>query len=934
MSLSFGIINKRSLCKNEDLNNENIVRESVIKSNLSNLDRQIHHDLTLQEASNNKGKINHLSYNKSSISPVLEKYYNQFIANINNSVNADLFINEAIYLISEINNLNREYANKITTDIISDIIPKVSINELNRIQYKLNENFYGHLTESQLDKLNTCIKNNIVADRILENHNRLSKRFNIENEIASIRSKGLERTIESVCDILDTYKIEPYQKLNICIEEMTYILSKNGIKYDKSKLVREALEDIILVNELDLHTLKGYNKALKESYILEQDDISQVSNIISNDICNKDNINSYIDGFMINPNKDYTSLIALSIKIAKESSLIDIYNNIDKLIFLLRKCCVMNIINEEDAKSCLDGFVDTIVNREDINEDCINRIISKIYNCCQDNRFCAKYSIPDNQYKSDYIKDYCENSIIPMLQSDKTMYYDKYNLEAMQYFANESTIMTINEFKRLRLSNLIIAARNFNNLLKVKRRKKALENKGKLIRAIAKARNVLFGENASIENIENHIGSILTENNIPDICVCIYEYNDSSEEELKNFLLEACKEYNDTLAINSNNDIRAYYIMNCNCAEVHIRENIQIIDEDSTIERELSFEENYYINEFSETIELMNRISSNNIPDINSFILEFNKRGLDKEAFEVALEAMSILGISEQEVNAFKAMVDIEGIDEINYEPIDQNMIISELDRLVAYDALSSILEVAPKMEKPKVGAAYWEDDDDDEDDDEEENEKKDKDTKKEDKKETNNDNKPGNNNNESNNDDKSEKTFGTSLNKLKLGLLGIKQKFDTLNQKGKEGARNFDNASRVFTKGLKDAMISDRREAIIKGSIIPSFGKCIKIGIGLAGIAVFTHPIIAIITAIGGFAISKHLTYKERMLLLDDIEVELDVVEKEISLAESRNQMNKYRQLQKYKKELQRQYQRIKYNVRVGKDILPGSTVGLKKFD
>ena len=43
---------------------------------------------------------------------------------------------------------------------------------------------------------------------------------------------------------------------------------------------------------------------------------------------------------------------------------------------------------------------------------------------------------------------------------------------------------------------------------------------------------------------------------------------------------------------------------------------------------------------------------------------------------------------------------------------------------------------------------------------------------------------------------------------------------------------------------------------------------------------------------------------------------------------------MNKYRALQKYKKDLQRQYQRIKYNVRVGKDILPGSTVGIKSFD
>ena len=39
------------------------------------------------------------------------------------------------------------------------------------------------------------------------------------------------------------------------------------------------------------------------------------------------------------------------------------------------------------------------------------------------------------------------------------------------------------------------------------------------------------------------------------------------------------------------------------------------------------------------------------------------------------------------------------------------------------------------------------------------------------------------------------------------------------------------------------------------------------------------------------------------------------------------------YMLLLKYKKDLQRQYQRIRYNIRVGKDILPNSTAGMKDF-
>ena len=65
-----------------------------------------------------------------------------------------------------------------------------------------------------------------------------------------------------------------------------------------------------------------------------------------------------------------------------------------------------------------------------------------------------------------------------------------------------------------------------------------------------------------------------------------------------------------------------------------------------------------------------------------------------------------------------------------------------------------------------------------------------------------------------------------------------------------------------------------------------------------------------------------------------DEIETELEVVEKELSIAESNNQIKKYRALLQYKKDLQRQYQRIRYNIRVGKDILPGSTAGMTKKD
>ena len=107
------------------------------------------------------------------------------------------------------------------------------------------------------------------------------------------------------------------------------------------------------------------------------------------------------------------------------------------------------------------------------------------------------------------------------------------------------------------------------------------------------------------------------------------------------------------------------------------------------------------------------------------------------------------------------------------------------------------------------------------------------------------------------------------------------------------------------------------------------SFSRCIKLLIPLLGISAIPvyGPAVAIIALFGGIAISKDLTQKERTLLLDEIETEIEVLDKEISNAEAKNQMKKLRALLKTKKDLQRQYQRIKFNIRVGKDMIPSTT-------
>lgn len=168
------------------------------------------------------------------------------------------------------------------------------------------------------------------------------------------------------------------------------------------------------------------------------------------------------------------------------------------------------------------------------------------------------------------------------------------------------------------------------------------------------------------------------------------------------------------------------------------------------------------------------------------------------------------------------------------------------------------------------------------------------------------------------------------NLNALRLALQSAKSKLKDLSTKEKSMWQTVDAQGSGLVKSIEKALTSDRREAIIKGSIIPSFSKCIKGAIALAGVGVVFGPMGAIIAAIGGLATSSVLNVREKRLLYDEIDTELKVVEKQLEIAQNDGDMNQYRFLLNYQKKLTREAQRIKYGLKVqGRDIpaavLPG---------
>ena len=154
--------------------------------------------------------------------------------------------------------------------------------------------------------------------------------------------------------------------------------------------------------------------------------------------------------------------------------------------------------------------------------------------------------------------------------------------------------------------------------------------------------------------------------------------------------------------------------------------------------------------------------------------------------------------------------------------------------------------------------------------------------------------------------------------NSLKLASMKLRNLFTKMNDKEKNISRSVDVGLNSLTKSVEQSLTNDNRESVIKGSILPSASKILKLGIMNAGLIALGHPVAAVIATLGYLGCSAKYKNKERQMLIDEIEIELKMCEKYIAIAEQKNDMKALKQLLMTKRDLERQLQRIKYKMRV----------------
>ena len=154
--------------------------------------------------------------------------------------------------------------------------------------------------------------------------------------------------------------------------------------------------------------------------------------------------------------------------------------------------------------------------------------------------------------------------------------------------------------------------------------------------------------------------------------------------------------------------------------------------------------------------------------------------------------------------------------------------------------------------------------------------------------------------------------------NTLKLASMKLRKAMTGLKDKDRQMSQTIDLSVNNMKKGVEDALTNDNREAIIKGRILPSASKVIKMAIVNAGLSFFIHPAIAVIGTLGYLGVSAKFKSKERQMVIDEIEIEMKMCEKYIQIAEQKNDMKALKQLLMTKRNLERQLQRIKYKMKV----------------
>ena len=767
-------------------------------------------------------KYNNTYLNESNIdNDIMENYNVLSKNNVNSFINKSKSYKNALSVLESLyRNNDYELLESMVNKSIHDVIPYVNKKSMNECISFIQSLDIGDINKDRLIETAKMYKS---VDRILDNHKKLSKRFELEffnNKNMSDKDKCI-----TICEFVDTYNLSPFIKMNIAIEELKLLNDTTSSNIKEDSIVENTLDYFLLRNENTQEDIESYKRAIIESKVLSESGDSKVKYLTEGV---KESFNPFIESnyidkvnnWKLKSSKDRDVLI----NIFKEN-----YSNINALMYIYETISLYDKVNNLDPISVYDIF----------NEDSLD--LNQSLN--------LKNMIDKGYFKQDDKNDFVIESLNSIIEANiaEDLYANKKSNDEVLTFTSDDVDKYI-------MNNLISDAQKAAEF--IYQQKEMLNHDGSEFNLVSDLVDV--EEETLLKNNVDEDGYITIQiesfnNANKDICVSI-------ENCLKNIL--------------GNKTSTPFYILeNGNC-NFYIRSNFKIfkINESSDFtysQLKRLFNLNEYVNNVTliyESEEFKNILNKLKDRSYAASISADEFRLLNKMIYPILQESEmeDFINLCEEEANPEYDKFIKYPAHEIVFESVDDN-----IERLRMCNELVSTNEAV-------------------------------------------------------------------NLNNLKLAWQSFKNKAKHFSAKEKEASRDMDAAFNNFMRGLKSTFTVDHREQIIKGQVNPSLSRMLKIAVGLAGLGVAAQSIyVPALVALAGFALSKNTSRKEKAMILDEIDIELKVVEREIQKAESGGSPKKYRSLLTIQKNLQRERQRIYYGLASkGKRIPLPSTMGVKSGD
>lgn len=836
-------------------------------------------------------------------SPITLNIMETFLNSINNSEDINYFGTKIFDIYESFvhdNSSHPNYVEKITDIIEENVIPRY--NDLQSLKTYINTSDTLKVFEENVDDF-------IYCDRILKNDKTINKRFDMKSFIESNSNMDLDEMVRSLCEFIDTYDISTEAKYNIALENITFMLLSKDKTLDES-VIQNHITDYFLMRE----------SVMTDTYIRKLQKVA-----INSPLVNESTLNTclfskgHVYGDRIQSVLEYDlSTLTSERKVSEQ-----IYTWLDEMCIDTperNKRIMDNIIALPLAVNVSESFINgTLINYMNIHENSLfnQDIIKESLNQYKNGLNGINFLNEKKNDKGEEIPKKC-----PKCGGDIGLFFKG---EPVYLCKNCNKYFGVAPFKES--ANLLEGKLEKTDLNKAFDQFKAEQRKDS--KAFQKVLNALYAKtpNEIINEFPHVLGLVRVAFVFAPIAVPIVGPVLT--------LVNACVDKILSYHINVKQSEKLFKYLRDE--KTKVEEKLDDIDDEEKKKKVES-----YIKELEDSMKTVKKYASEELPkeieDSDGNDDDFDDISFDDFDFDMELESYQITETTKEIPSVFtesayenddiSLLADIslyeQSLEHIlnnrervnnmilrNIDTISENLryfapIIANCPTVIDYrvfsEAVKDYMYDPTSMDSVNVNGVL---------------------NKALENKFMSDTFKNTIIESESINTLDQIVTEGFDLNNVKLAFQALNKKMKDLNTKQKSICQTLDATGHQLINSIEKAVREDRREAVIKGSIIPSFSKCIKLGIALGGITA-VNPVAGLITAVGYFGASSMLTQREKQLVYDEIATELQVVEKQLQIAENDGDMNQYRFLLNYQKKLARERQRIRYGLKVNGRRIP----------